>query len=259
MKYLILILIWIYSIIYLNAQNMASGIITYRHVINLNSNMARDEVGLTAQLFIKNEKSLYIFNRDTTLKTDDVWFGTVGSFETGYKDLSKDKYGECYFKDLKSNKLIARQFIEKKAYLIDDTLKPIKWKITSESKMIGNYSCQKAEGRFKGRNYTAWFSLAIPYRTGPWKLCGLPGLILEAYDEKKEVAFYCESAKPLMLTNEDVSIVNKGIKVKRLEYRNLQLEFDKKEVQRMLSHSDKNVTISVIGAEVFYDLEMDEN
>jgi len=49
--------------------------------------------------------------------------------------------------------------------------------------------CQKAEGDFRGRHYIAWFSNKILIPDGPWKLCGLPGLILEAYDEKKTVYF----------------------------------------------------------------------
>jgi len=63
------------------------------------------------------------------------------------------------------------------------------WELSDETKMIGNYLCQKATTTFKGRNYIVWFTSEIPFSFGPWKLHGLPGLILSAHDDKNEVSF----------------------------------------------------------------------
>ena len=57
------------------------------------------------------------------------------------------------------------------------------WKLYPETKNIGNLTCQKATIKFRGRNYTAWFTNQIPVRYGPWKFQGVSGLILEVYDE----------------------------------------------------------------------------
>ena len=72
-------------------------------------------------------------------------------------------------------------------YLMDETLPVINWKITADTASFGTLHCQKATTVFKGRNYEAWFCPALPFRSGPWKLNGLPGLIVEASDTKKEV------------------------------------------------------------------------
>jgi GLPGLI family protein len=72
------------------------------------------------------------------------------------------------------------------SFLIKDTYHQFSWNISDESKTIGNYQCIKATTTYRGRDWTAWFTpeIAIPF--GPWKLHGLPGLILEAVDSKNE-------------------------------------------------------------------------
>lgn len=65
----------------------------------------------------------------------------------------------------------------------------IQWKVFDSTKNIGGLTCKMAIGMYKGRVYTCWYSPEISLRSGPWKLNGLPGLIIQAYDSKKEVVF----------------------------------------------------------------------
>lgn len=68
----------------------------------------------------------------------------------------------------------------------------IQWSFHPETKKIGKYVCKKATASFRGRSYTAWFTEAVPLNVGPWKFQGLPGLLVEIYDNKREVAFTLE-------------------------------------------------------------------
>lgn len=61
---------------------------------------------------------------------------------------------------------------------------PINWIFTEETDTVCGYSCQKATGEYGGRTWTVWYSTEIPVPFGPWKLCGLPGLVLAAKDSE---------------------------------------------------------------------------
>lgn len=61
-----------------------------------------------------------------------------------------------------------------------EPLADIYWTIGDSTKNILNYECIMAETDYHGRHWTVWFTPEIPIQDGPWKLCGLPGLILEA-------------------------------------------------------------------------------
>lgn len=66
--------------------------------------------------------------------------------------------------------------------------KPV-WKVENETRNILDYKCQKATTTFRGRLWIAWFTPLIPIQEGPWKLWGLPGLILEANDTNNLYTF----------------------------------------------------------------------
>ena len=62
----------------------------------------------------------------------------------------------------------------------DEPLTDMEWEICDSAKTVLGYECVKAETDYHGRRWTAWFTTDIPVSFGPWKLHGLPGLILMA-------------------------------------------------------------------------------
>ena len=70
-----------------------------------------------------------------------------------------------------------------------EPLDEIEWEIGDSTKSILGYECIMAETDFHGRHWTAWFAPEIPVQDGPWKLCGLPGMILEAKDSSGQHSF----------------------------------------------------------------------
>ena len=61
-----------------------------------------------------------------------------------------------------------------------EPLEEMSWEIGDSTQNILGYECVIAETDYHGRHWTVWFTPEIPVSFGPWKLHGLPGLILSA-------------------------------------------------------------------------------
>lgn len=120
--------------------------------------------------------------------------------DAGEKNSSKTQYILSH----QSRKLVKLEKLFRTTYAIAQSYPELDWTIVDEEKHIGGYLAQKASTSFGGREYTAWFTLEIPFPFGPWKLHGLPGLILEAQDSKGEVVFAYGGFETL--ENKDVHI-----------------------------------------------------
>lgn len=76
-------------------------------------------------------------------------------------------------------------------YLTVEKMPETNWTLHAERDTICGYPCQKAVGEYGGRAWTAWFAAGLPARFGPWRLNGLPGLILRAVSEDGIHCFEC--------------------------------------------------------------------
>ena len=65
------------------------------------------------------------------------------------------------------------------------------WQLQDGDSIVCSYPCHKATATFRGRTWTVWYTLDLPYSDGPWKLSGLPGLILHARDNEGKLIFNC--------------------------------------------------------------------
>lgn len=72
----------------------------------------------------------------------------------------------------------------------EDTLVAQEWNISTDStKVILGHICHHATALFHGRQWKVWYTDEIPMSLGPWKLNGLPGLILQATADDGFVMF----------------------------------------------------------------------
>ena len=121
-------------------------------------------------------KSIYrSFNVDTIIHLSESSFGS-----------NKDSLPEVLFKDLVNQWAYSKK-LAPKPMIVKEEDYAVKWKIIENYKTILGYKTQQATGSFRGRNYNVYFCSELPYRTGPFKFDGLPGLILEVVSDDAKV------------------------------------------------------------------------
>lgn len=189
MKHIIIYTIVIFSSANIWSQN--KGIVYYGQIesVSLKGPYGPD---FNSYLVFNNNQSYYVTAKDSL--DADTTFKRVYDNADASQGLSLSVYtthlGRQVYHDRKKDSLYWNQWVD--FYVAEKTPK-IDWQLEKETKKIGNFTVLKATGKFRGRVYTAWYTLEIPLPYGPWKLQGLPGLILEAYDKDKEIYIYFKS------------------------------------------------------------------
>jgi GLPGLI family protein len=158
------------------AQNYS---VEYVQVLKLN---AIPDTNL-ARLLFNNQESIYTYGKrvDKDNRLDDMFIGDDNAKKVHIK--LRDPKGFVYHSNFITKLFTNRELLFTKSVIVIDTMINIDWNVDTLSiKKIGNLICKRAIGEFRGRTYEVWFSEEIPVSFGPWKLWGLPGLIVEVQD-----------------------------------------------------------------------------
>ena len=170
----------------------------YRYVYTFDTlkNELRDDL-LILQIGKEVSKcySYYTFQCDSLRRTPDgakVWselFRRAIEKDGIYGDFPHVRMSTYVYKNYPTGQMTITDRISSQDYRYVDSLHTQTWTMGDSTREVLGYMCQQATADFRGRRWTAWFATDIPVSDGPWKLGGLPGLILEAYDEGQQHVF----------------------------------------------------------------------
>ena len=170
----------------------------YRYVYTFDTmkNELRDDL-LILQIGKEVSKcySYYTFQYDSLRRTPDgakVWselFRRATEKDGIYGDFPHVRMSTYVYKNYPTGQMTITDQISSQDYCYVDSLHTQTWTMGDSTREVLGYTCQQATADFRGRRWTAWFTTDIPVSDGPWKLGGLPGLILEAYDEGQQHVF----------------------------------------------------------------------
>lgn len=88
------------------------------------------------------------------------------------------------FQNIGENSMNFMECVGLNYYTYDEKFAPMDWHLEDDTITVCGYHCNKATTEYGGRKWIAWYTSELPISNGPWKLCGLPGLILQAHDSE---------------------------------------------------------------------------
>lgn len=140
------------------------------------------------------------------------------------------------------DKITSHEAVMTFCYKVVEDKKPILWNINDGAGMVCGYDCKSAVGDFHGKTWHVQYTEEVPTSAGPWKLCGLPGLITSAIDSEGIHSFVLTNlmVESTPLTYEKFYIVNR-MREDGNDYEmwNDKVEFEKRSLKQLLDYKQK--------------------
>jgi len=216
----------------------------FKHV---NDSTQRDQFIRDETVTYLNQQGSYYTSYSTKRMQEEVKRQMQGPGFDGTLTITKRSTpsSSSYLLDANQNKMTEVISVASDNFAIPQSYPTQDWEILSDQKEIGGYHCQNAKTTFKGRAYIAWFTTELPFPYGPWKLHGLPGLILDARDTKNEVIFAYAGFDKIEDGKTSVALPQNVITTTAEEVKKIQEAFKANPQAYLQAQSGKSRTISV--------------
>jgi GLPGLI family protein len=124
------------------------------------------------------------------------------------------------YTDLADGLSISQKKIFGDAFLVKDSTRRIKWKITDETRDIAGYHCRRANGIMLDSIYVvAFYTTQIPVPGGPESFGGLPGMILGVALPHENLTWFATKVTDTSLPDDAIVPPKKGKKTDNKGFR----------------------------------------
>lgn len=142
------------------------------------------------------------------------------------KDIPRADGSYYVVKSGERNALTYYDKVGTEKYYYEEEIPKIEWEVGDSTKIILGYECFEVSAVFHGRRWTVWFTPEIPIVAGPWKLSGVPGLILEATAEGGQYRFVADGIQQTDKIITPVYLANEYEKTDRIKFLEAQRSFN---------------------------------
>ena len=185
---------------------------------------------------IEFEKKVNLYAQ---MEDDDSWSDlqkkTTPQFKTSYFDLlftrnkslyrpgrensDNDKLWEqpaetnVVYSDLDNSKSVSQKKVFEQLFLVQDSLRRIKWKITDETRVIVGFNCRRANAIIMDSIYVvAFYTDEILTSGGPESFTGLPGMILGVSLPHQHLTWFATKVQAVKVADTEITVPQKGKK-----------------------------------------------
>ncbi len=122
------------------------------------------------------------------------------------------------YSNFENKQKISEKKLFEKTYLVSDSFKNCKWKITEEFRKIAGYNCRRAETIIMDSCYViAFYSDAFIAEGGPEGFAGLPGMILGVVMPRLNVSYFATKVETYLPEDVAITAPKKGTKTTNAE------------------------------------------
>jgi len=115
------------------------------------------------------------------------------------------------FTDLVAKRSVDQKKVFEQIYLVKDSTRKIRWKITDETREIAGYTCRRANGIYLDSVYVvAFYTTRIPLAGGPESFNGLPGMILGVALPHENITWFATKVTEGYIPRNDIVPPKKG-------------------------------------------------
>ena len=132
----------------------------------------------------------------------------------GFFDAPMAGQNNTVYTDFADGQSTVQKQVFEQTYLVKDTIRKIKWKITEETRVIAGYNCHRANGLVLDSVYVvAFYTDEIHVSGGPESFNGLPGMILGIALPHDNITWFATKVELIEPTTAQLTTVQKGKKV----------------------------------------------
>lgn len=170
------------------ASFLNQGNITYEKKVNvlalLQERWGNDNDGWTQQIidaYKKGGNQFKTYQYNLAFRDNKTLYTPIVSDAptNGFGDFTSVANDNTVFTDLDNKQSVSQKNIYGDKFLISDSTRKIRWKITDELRDIAGFHCRRANAVIMDSVYVvAFYTNQIPVSGGPESFTGLPGMIM---------------------------------------------------------------------------------